>query len=232
LGADGEVAARSDQMPFGGAHPTFAWPPGLVYRQDVRLDVDADAEPGAGAILVGWYPENRPADRLNVRVGADGAVGDVYRIEPVVVRPAVPTAVATSAAPRGDTLGEPPVARLDAYDVEGDVAAGELITVTLYWRALEPVAADHTVFLHVTADGAAPIATGDGPPRGGRYPTGLWEPGELVADPHAIRLPDPLPEGALQLRVGWYGTADGQRLPGRRADGTPWPDGAIVLERD
>ena len=57
------------------------------------------------------------------------------------------------------------------------------------------------------------VAQGDAPPQAGRYPTHWWEPGEVIADQHAIPLPADLPLGDYRVRTGLYWPDTGERLP-------------------
>lgn len=57
--------------------------------------------------------------------------------------------------------------------------------VRLRWRATAPLAGEYTVFLHYRRDGQT-IAQGDGPPAMGRYPTTLWQPGDILNDDHIV----------------------------------------------
>jgi len=79
-----------------------------------------------------------------------------------------------------------------------------VITLTLYWGARETVLADYQVFVHLLDAGPGPVAQGDGPPLAGNYPTTMWAPGEIVADPHPVALPASLPPGQYRLLVGMY----------------------------
>ena len=85
-----------------------------------------------------------------------------------------------------------------------EVVPGEVVTLTLYWEARETPAADYQVFVHLLGAGPEPVAQGDGPPLMGDYPTTMWAPGEIVADPHPIALPAGLPPGQYRLLVGMY----------------------------
>ena len=228
--ADGEVVARVDTEPFRGRHPVLAWRPGDVLRQTHHLTVAAHAEPGVGALLVGMYVHGDPDRRLPVF--HDGAlVGDVARIQPLVIRPAEQLVAAPSAAtPRADMFGAPADALLSAASVSGDPARpGDSVTVTLYWTCEAVIADDLTVFVHLTADDGAPLATGDAPPRSGRYPTSLWEAGETVEDAHHVRLPPDMAPGRYRLLVGLYDPVTGARRPALDASGTRWPDDAVSL---
>ncbi len=64
-------------------------------------------------------------------------------------------------------------------------AADGAVRVRLRWRATAPLAQEYAVFLHYLRDGQG-IAQGDSPPAGGRYPTPLWQPGDVVNDDHIV----------------------------------------------
>ena len=52
----------------------------------------------------------------------------------------------------------------------------------------------------------------DNPPVNGTYPTTLWLPGEIVADPYDIPLPTDLSPGEYPIQVGLYIPENGLRL--------------------
>jgi hypothetical protein len=89
---------------------------------------------------------------------------------------------------------------------------GGTVPVTLRWRCLEPLGASYQVFIHVlTQDLSTLVAQRDIVPVNGLRPTTGWAAGEVVNDPHQVPLPDAIPAGTYQIRVGLY-KADG-RLP-------------------
>ena len=49
-------------------------------------------------------------------------------------------------------------------------------------------------------------------PQEDRYPTSMWDPGEIVMDAHTILLPSDLEPGKYTLRIGLYEPDSGQRL--------------------
>jgi hypothetical protein len=89
--------------------------------------------------------------------------------------------------------------------------------VTLYWSVREPPSVDYQVFVHLLGEGPEPVAQGDAPPLNGDYPTGMWAPGEVIADPHPLVLPEDLPPGRYRLLVGMYDLRTMARLA--RLDG-------------
>ena len=124
--------------------------------------------------------------------------------------------------------------RLLGYSPERqDVAPGETVDVTLYWQVLAPLDEDYTVFVHLLgehnpATGGPLWAGHDGQPDGGHYPTGRWQPGQVVLDVHPLALPADAPPGEYRLEIGLYLLATMARLPAVDALGNPLPDNAAL----
>lgn len=133
---------------------------------------------------------------------------------------AVPQAVAAEPEVKTDARFGNAIA-LDGFTLQSaSLRPGDILQLTLYWRALGRPDADHTVFVHLSPDPATPpLAQQDGEPGGGLDPTGGWQPGEAHADNHGVFLPPDLPPGEYQLLVGLYDPLDGGRLPAFRQNG-------------
>jgi hypothetical protein len=84
------------------------------------------------------------------------------------------------------------------------------VFLLLAWQAVDRPDADYTVFIHVRDAEGQNVAQIDTEPRGGTYPTGIWEPGEIVPDTYQIDI-SMVPPGEYDLYVGLY-TAEGGRL--------------------
>ena len=83
--------------------------------------------------------------------------------------------------------------------------------VQLLWESHTALPTDYTVFVHAYAADGTLLATGDGPPQNGHFPTRLWLPGDSIADAHILNLPaDGVP---ATIAVGLYDPATGERLP-------------------
>jgi hypothetical protein len=117
-----------------------------------------------------------------------------------------------------------------------DLAAGEgqpgsahseagRIYFTFYWQAKTIPAADYTVFLHLRDASNRVAAQQDNPPAAGRYPTSLWDTGEIIVDEISLAVAD-LPPGRYTPVVGLYNFTTGQRLA---TPGQPAPD-ELALE--
>ena len=102
--------------------------------------------------------------------------------------------------------------------------AGETISVTLIWRADRPTAGNWKVFIHLADAVEKTVAQGDGYPQGGVALTTTWQPGEVIVDTHQISLGSDLPDGAYQLKIGFYNEETNERLPlSPGVDTYTWP---------
>ncbi|GAG39043.1 unnamed protein product, partial [marine sediment metagenome] len=103
--------------------------------------------------------------------------------------------------------------------------------VVLCWKALQPLPADYTVFVHLLDASGALVGTGDGPPMQGAFPTSMWRPGDVVLDVH--RLVSVVGEGEMgqHVTVGLYKLEGGSRLPAY-IGGVPIPDAAVPIWPD
>ena len=81
-------------------------------------------------------------------------------------------------------------------------SSGDLLKVTLTWQAIVEMARDYTVYVHVLAQDGSLIAQSDRLPDG--YPTGDWQPNEVVTDVFEVALPENLQSGRYRLQSGFY----------------------------
>jgi hypothetical protein len=119
---------------------------------------------------------------------------------------------------------------LVGYDLRRE---GDNLRLTLYWRALEVPDRHYMFFVHVTDPTTGwPVTQVDTMPRGFTYPTGMWAPGEVVADEVILSLEE-VPAGRYDLAVGWYVPSEtGQRLSAIDRQGNPLPGDRLVLPDD
>jgi len=109
----------------------------------------------------------------------------------------------------------------------GRVAPGDVIPLTLFWRAQQAIAENLKVFVHVMNAEGQLVAQRDSEPMAGLRPTSTWAQGESIVDRYGILLPGDLPAGQYQLVVGLYDPTTGERLPaaagttGEAADSLP-----------
>jgi hypothetical protein len=98
---------------------------------------------------------------------------------------------------------------------------GDLLTITLVWRAEDTPSVSYHVFLHLLAPDGMLVAQSDGIPAGWSRPTTGWMPGEYVADVHVLTLPTDMSAGDYTLSTGLYIPGD-ERLTA--------PDGSSAIQ--
>jgi hypothetical protein len=185
--------------PVHGTYPTGEWTEGevVVDRYDPRLNLEA--EPGTWPLTL----------RL---VNPDGTVGLEAELGAVTVE----ETDRVFAPPDPDYPLDVPLGgrvALLGYDLDpAQPAPGDRLVITFHWQALAEMETAYTVFAHLLGSDGAVITQDDAMPVDGAYPTTLWVPGEMVADPHPLELPPDLPPGTYTLEVGMYVVESGDRL--------------------
>jgi len=118
------------------------------------------------------------------------------------------------------------------YDLNATTARpGDLLHLTLYWRALRPMQNAYTVFNQVL-DRATTAKAGqvDGMPVCDRNPTSQWFAGDMIADPYTIPIAADAAPGTYILISGMYNPATGARLEMTAPDGAPLGGEAELAE--
>ena len=95
---------------------------------------------------------------------------------------------------------------------DATLRAGDALSLTLFWEALNKLPNNYTVFVHLLAPDGRIVAQRDGPPLRGSYPTSAWEPGNAIVDKYVIMVPADASPGSYSLAVGLYDAGTGNRL--------------------
>jgi hypothetical protein len=90
---------------------------------------------------------------------------------------------------------------------------GEMLPLTLYWRALKPMDTSYTVFVQAIDAEGAKAGQIDSLPCGGACPTTTWQPGDLVGERYELPIQAGALPGRYQIIAGLYDLATGERLP-------------------
>ncbi|MCL4369608.1 MAG: hypothetical protein M1380_01690 [Chloroflexi bacterium] len=218
LDSDNATLGGWDGVPQMGTYPTQMWEPGRITAETYRVPLSTEvATPTLVRVEVGMY---RSAD--SQRQPAATLEGIKLGSSPMITRLAVPgptpdlrgaTALSTELGGQVMLVGY----RLDGSDP--DKVRGRL-----YWQAVgQRPARDYTVFVQALRDGKL-AAQWDAQPLGGRYPTSLWSPSEIVEVPFELPLSTEGRAGA-SLIVGMYDLETMERLPvGEKTFvELPWP---------
>jgi hypothetical protein len=204
---------------------TPQWQPGEIVVERYELPVPFDLPPGEYPLRLGYTDLTGGRAELDLSTG-----GTTVELETVTVLPFPSLHPPQWGEKKGESLAnlDNQVALVKARARAGwrvraapweeplVVRAGKPLHLTLTWRALVSPRESFTVFIHVL-DGAGRYVTGhDYTPLGGAFPSYLWFPkwlpGQTVADPYRLVLPDDLPPGDYLLEVGMYGMTSLRRL--------------------
>lgn len=110
---------------------------------------------------------------------------------------------------------------LEGYEIDAPkpLRPGDVIRLTLFWRAQQPIDKSYKVFNQVYFGDGPMIAQRDGYPVCDGRETWRWDPGELITDPYLIPVKADAPDGLYPLYTGLYLEETGERLPLLDADG-------------
>jgi len=145
--------------------------------------------------------------------------------------PASPLRLAETTVSRGDVPNEKPdlevrypsksrfgEIQLLGSDAEGEVGAGGVWRLILFWTTDAQISANYKLRLMATTEDGEQIAVQEETLLKGIYPTKQWRAGDYVRSVHDLKFPDDAPRGKAIVRVSLW-TADGK--PVGREDGAP-----------
>jgi hypothetical protein len=235
LAADQTVHGGRDRLPREG-YSTLYWAPGEIVTDPFGVPVDADAPEGIYYLNIGLYkqvgaPTTAGTEALSLPLVQDGQLIEASSINigPIKIGKTPPGWTLQQADPEvplNQPLGQGPNLTLLGYDLSGSKAAGvetdqpfttlaglpATLHLTLYWRSEAPLEIDYTTFVHVRNEAGEIVAQKDQPPLEGRYPTSLWNPGEILASQIVVPMPSKLPPGRYDIVIGLYDFRTDQRL--------------------
>jgi hypothetical protein len=209
----GNRVAGSDHLPGGDYYPTRLWKPGERLVDTHHFTVPADLPPGPYQLFAGLYlypSMERLGDARLGFVGVKTTIESTPRImpHPLQVR-------------FGDVI------QLWGYELRKE---GQSILLTLEWQALREMPINYTTFVHLVDSTGAIVSQADSQPRGGSYPTSIWDKGEVVIDAYRLPIEMDTPAGEYSLIMGLYQLETMQRLPAFDEHGSPLGD-AILLTK-
>ncbi|MGA9349987.1 MAG: hypothetical protein WBW48_14435, partial [Anaerolineae bacterium] len=219
--------------PAGDGYPTTFWDEGEIVKGQHSLRIPPDAPEGdyylgivlrepeivqSGGLLAGLF-------RFLYSNGDALDLGKIHVIE-VQREFDVPTIQHPHQANFGGQV------EFLGYDLEKTrFSSGDVVPLTLYWRALEQMDISYTVFTHLIDEDNRIWGQQDNLPKEGGYPTTRWVKGEVVTDSYNIPIkPDALP-GEYVIEIGLYNAATGERLPVLDEKGGNVVDDRVMLRK-
>lgn len=216
--ADQFIVAQRDTYPGLGTLSTSRLSPGFAWQDRYVVSLpETTYSPVEATVFAGLY-DLQSGDRMETETDGETLVnlGSVRIAPPDDAQ--IPNPLTVNFGHQMQLVG---------YDLSTRTPSpGGMLTVTLYWRALQPMQTNYTVFTHVISPDTTIWGQLDSQPQGGLAPTSSWEPGELVVDEVELSLREDTPLGIYPVEIGVYSVdAEGSinRLDritddGRRAD--------------
>ena len=223
---------------FIALNPSSLWMPGKIITDRQDLFVPRALDPGLYRIAVSlWrYPDGEmlPITSEGTYSVEDAAVFGEIKI-PMNVANAKPqqslnVAVGSQIRLIGldttiqDKSGKP-IVQNDATRLQAQ--ANQSLSLKLYWHASADIRTDYKIFMHLVDANGNVVAQQDQAPDEWKYPTRIWDAGEIILDPHLMPLKN-LQPGTYRVRIGMYDATSGERLPMLDA-GRELPDRQIEL---
>jgi hypothetical protein len=118
------------------------------------------------------------------------------------------------------------VAKLSGYTLSNrQVAAGEVLSVHLYWQSLEETDVAYRAFVHL---GENPVWGQHDDDPACRLPTSVWRAGQTTVGQFRVAPSPEAPPGDYPLVIGLYDPTTGERLPILDSLGQPIGDSLIL----
>lgn len=107
---------------------------------------------------------------------------------------------------------------------------GAVLRVCLLWQALGTGASTDSVFVHLAAPEALPVAQADGAPGWGLFPLWTWRAGDLIEEERVFTATaGSLPPGVYNINIGVYNWETQSRAATWLPDGTRLPEDYFTL---
>lgn len=208
LDVDGTVLAQQDRALYQLWRPEDWWQGGVTFHQ-YELQIPMDTPLGLYRLQVSLY---RPTDLAKLlALGEEMTpVEEPFSVRVKIVPPLEPDQLSIQ-HPLEVNLGDQ--VTLLGYDLSSEaIHPGQSLDLTLYWQARRTMSKDYTVFTHLVAADGRIVAQQDNQPSGGRYPTSMWDAGEIVVDRYHLTVAPDVPGGEYRLEVGMYLLSTLERL--------------------
>ncbi len=227
---ENNAVAEKRSSIFGNKYPLQRWPDGRVLPQGILLPLPSDVRPGLYDLQLGLYAvsNGQPEPFRTV----EGTEDDVIHLGRVKVKLAPVSPDELAAATHMDAkLGS--AFQLIGYRLANrtQIRPGDSIKLYLYWWSVQTVPQDYTVFVHLLDSQGALRAQQDTAPRGGTYPTSIWEANEIVVDPYTLTVPPGAAPGDYSIEIGMYAWPSLARLPVTLQGGGAMQDHLILPEK-
>jgi hypothetical protein len=221
------IYAQKDSL-NPGRYPTHLWPVNEYNQDDHEVLIPPGTPPGEYLLGVGLYAQATMV-RLPVLEEEGHEIGMYFLQE-----------VSVSKGERPPTIEElgiqrPATARFDngivllGSTAERDsLPPGDFYRLALFWKAETALDDSYSVAIRLLNSEGEEVLLQTGEPSAGRYPTTVWEEGEIVRDNHALRIPRNFSKGDYVVQIALLDSTE-RLVPLAPAAGPTVEDGWLEL---
>lgn len=205
----GTMVTQRDTHPGLGNFPSSQWQVGDRFVDTIPLHVpDTAYTPATATLSMGLYA---PVERYRLAVSApDGALlGDAWELGNLELKNVEEEATAVP-NPLSQNFGDEILLTGYAYS-QRELQAGAVLTVDLYWQALQSDLPDYKVQVRLKDETGEIYETSEHRPLGGGAPTNEWQAGDVVIDSQELQVPDSLAPGAYHIQIALIDPENRQR---------------------
>jgi hypothetical protein len=223
LTADEAGTVVQVEEPLIGSLASNAWPPGMVVREVVPIQLPDDLETPRGYLLMvrPWTRsvEATVSDSDRRLIGPDTVI-----IDSIVVLP-------EGGLPQPDIAAD---YRFEdgfvmyGYRLPAEGRAGQSMAAAFWWRTEDDVERNLVQFIHLFQHDGDYVAAFDEAPFQGTFPTYDWRRGIQVQDVTDVPLPQDMPAGVYDVYTGLYEWPSLERAT-VYSEGQPLQDNLIYL---
>jgi hypothetical protein len=219
------IVAHRDVYPGLGLMPTRKWAVGQTLADTYVIQLPATTyAPSFTKIEVGLYDYNSGDRLIVVTEGQADSGRDALTLTPFTIT------ARESNFPNPQSINFDNQIELVGYDMNSrTLNSPNSLSLTLYWRGLQPMTTNYSVFAHIRGDGETLWAQHDSWPLEGAAPTAAWNVGDVIHETRTLTLKADTPPGVYDVEIGLYDEA-GQRLQIVLPDGR-YTDNFIYLAK-
>jgi hypothetical protein len=223
---------------YEGELPVYPLPKSRpLDRLATESSLDAHAQPGGRVFALFWATDESDPERIvegwldeHAYKALDSWYGNVRLVVYAVPDPEPSASDQTLNIPLRHQGTNDEIVLLGYSLQTGNLAAGDIAQLTLFWQADETPAGRYKVFLHVLDSENLIVGQRDAEPGGGARLTTLWIGGEVVVDNHGLPIHPATPPGDYRVEVGMYDPQTGQRLVTAEGATRVWLE-PLVIDR-
>jgi hypothetical protein len=217
----GTIVAQRDTHPGLGRFPTSQWRPGDRFVDSIRLHLPETAyAPAAATLSMGLYAPG--GFRLGL-ISPDGQeLGDALTLTAIEIESR------ESPYPNPQEQNFNNEIRLIGYEYNARVVqTGDVLTLTLFWEAIQEAPADYIVQVRLLDDQGNILAAADNRPVPA---TAAWKAGQIVEDRHQLLIGEQISPGFYAIDIALLDAKTNQRQNIVGEDGH-WIDNHLRLAK-